>query len=244
MQISCICPTYNRAPDHLFLVEEAIESFVRQDWPNKQLIVVNDTPGQELVCDVWGVRVLNERKRIDSLGEKYNIAIEASIGDLICPWEDDDINLPWRLTECVQRLGEADYYNPHRYWFMDGGGLCHSHAMGVSHACGIFRRSAWQTVGGYPEISGAQDAEMDRKLRQQCTLSDALAPDIDRWWYIYRWGVSPVHLSGNIDHQAQYERIGERPVELNRFELRPHWRQDYVKLCSDIVKGQRSCLSQ
>ena len=32
--VSCICPTYNRPPEYQHLVEEAIESFLRQDYPN------------------------------------------------------------------------------------------------------------------------------------------------------------------------------------------------------------------
>ena len=47
--VSCICPTYNRPPRHQHLLEEAIASFLRQDYPNKELIVLNDCPGQELI---------------------------------------------------------------------------------------------------------------------------------------------------------------------------------------------------
>lgn len=225
--VSCICPTYGRAPDYLHLVEETVESFLRQDWPEKELIVLNDAPDQELVCDAPGVRVINAPERFASLGEKYNAAIAAAGGELICSWEDDDVSLPWRISLSVERLGVADYWNSGRYWFLDGGGLHSDHSMGVSHNCSIFRRSAWEHVSGYPTISGAQDAEMDRRLRRQCHVAQYEPLSIDQWFYVYRWGVSPTHLSGCKPHDVFYADVGRRPIKPGHFKLHPHWRQDY-----------------
>jgi glycosyltransferase involved in cell wall biosynthesis len=67
--VSCICPTYNRPPHHQHLLEEAIESFLRQDYANKELIVLNDCPGQELLCDAPGVRVVNAAERFPSISD-------------------------------------------------------------------------------------------------------------------------------------------------------------------------------
>jgi hypothetical protein len=46
------------------------------------------------------------------------------------------------------------------------------------------------------------------------------------WYYIYRWGISQLHMSGRYDDSA-YSEIGARPVEPGRFVLHPHWRMDY-----------------
>jgi hypothetical protein len=49
--VSCICLTYNRAPNHLHLIGEAVESYLRQTYPagyRRQLFILNDTPGQDL----------------------------------------------------------------------------------------------------------------------------------------------------------------------------------------------------
>jgi glycosyltransferase involved in cell wall biosynthesis len=229
--VSCICLTYNRPPEYQHLLEEAIESFLRQDYPNKELIVLNDCPGQVLECDAPGVRVINVSERFPTLGDKRNAAVGLARGELLAPWDDDDISLPRRLSFSVERLGDADYFNPRRYWFLDNDGLHSDHAMGVGHNASLFTRTAFEVVGGYPSISLGEDAAMDGALLARMErVVDALRgyPELERseWLYIYRWGVSPVHVSGRADEDF-YREICMRPVEEGRFRLYPHWRWDY-----------------
>jgi hypothetical protein len=230
--ISCICPTFGRPSTYQYLVEEAIESFLRQDYPNKELLVLNDCADQVLVCDAPGVRVINVRHRFESLGEKYNAAVRLAHGELLAPWEDDDISLPWRLSLSVERLGDAAYFNPRCYWFWDSDGLHFNHTMGWGHNLSLFTRSAFDAVGGYPEISGPQDAEMDSALRSKvvCVQPGANGQrplSKSEWYYIYRWGVHPWHLSSRLPYEDFYHEIGTLAVETGRFELTPHWEKDY-----------------
>jgi hypothetical protein len=230
--VSCICPTFGRSPKYQHLIEEAIESFLRQTYPNRELIVLNDCVEQELVCDDPGVRIMNVRERFPTLGEKYNAAIASARGALIAPWEDDDISLSWRLSLSVERLGNADYFNPRCHWLLDGAGLHYDHAMGYGHNLSLFTRAAFDTVGGYPAISGPQDAEMDATLRSTVTCRGQCPGEVDleksEWYYIYRWGVSPVHLSAFTSRERDsYTELGARPVQRGRFVLDPHWQVDY-----------------
>jgi hypothetical protein len=228
--VTCICPTYNRPPAHQWLVEEAIQSFLLQDYPHRELIVLNDCPGQLLTYDDPRVVIVNAGRRFRSLGEKLNAAAGLSRGELIVPWDDDDICLPWRLTRSIEILGQADYCNPSRYWYIDRDGLHGDHAMGLAHGCSIFTRRAFDLVGGYPHTTGAQDLEMHERLRTHPGVIMAHPPELTLpdWYYIYRWGVSPVHLSSRMPHGPWYEEIGRRPVTKGTFRLRPHWREDYT----------------
>jgi glycosyltransferase involved in cell wall biosynthesis len=241
--VSCICPTYGRPPDYQHLVEEAIESFLRQTYPNKELIVLNDCPGQELSCDSPGVRVVNVPERFPTLGEKYNAAIAMARGDLIAPWEDDDISLPWRLSLSVERLGDADYFNPLVCWYLDGDGLHLEPVGGYGHNLSLYTRAAFEAVDGYPLISGPQDAAMDSALRStvHCVPEgpwewEEVLPR-GEWYYIYRWGVSPSHLSAfTSDERDFYTEFGQRPVQPGRFVLHPHWRIDYEAETRTMLK--------
>lgn len=230
--VSCICPTYNRAPSRQYLLEEAIESFLRQTYPNKELIVFNDCPGQLLVCNAPGVRVINVPRRYPSLGDKYNAAIAAARGDLIAPWEDDDVSLPWRLSLSVERLGDAGYFNPKRYWLMLDTEIQGDQSTGYGHNLSLFSREAFERVGGYPPVSGAQDATMDNALLGSVECRGVPSTDqselpMAEWYYIYRWCVSPTHLSGSESPEEFYRFVGTQPIEPGRFVLQPHWREDY-----------------
>jgi hypothetical protein len=195
--------------------------------------VINDCPTQELLCNAPGVRIINHPTRFDTLGEKSNYAVTLARGDLVAPWDDDDINLPWRLSRSVELLSAADYFNPRHYWFLDGNGLHADHAMGVSHNCSLVRRTAWDALGGYGRISLGYDLEFDQKmLKSGRPVVDArgkAALPRDDWFYIYRWGVSPNHVSG-AGRESYYSEIATHPVTPGRFILTPHWRQEYDDL--------------
>jgi glycosyltransferase involved in cell wall biosynthesis/Sec-independent protein translocase protein TatA len=229
--VSCICPTYNRPPHHQHLLEEAIASYLRQDYPNKELIVLNDCPGQELICSEPGVRVVNVAERFPSIGDKHNAAVGLARGELIAPWDDDDISLPWRLSLSVERLGDADYFNPRCYWFLDNDGLHVDHSVGYAHNASLFRRAAFEEVGRYPSVPMGADAVIDAAFSRSAHVVDPLRGDKEltrsEWFYIYRWGVSPVHVSGSTAENF-YREIGKLPVVEGRFHLSPHWRRDYA----------------
>src|SRR5829696_3606941 len=233
--VSCICPTYNRPPRYQHLLEEAIESFLRQDYPNKELIVLNDCPGQELICEEPGVRVVNVAERFPSLGDKRNAGVGLARGELIAPWDDDDISLPWRLSHSVERLGDADYFNPRCYWFLDNDGF-HEKPLDLtvgyySLNMSLFRRAAFEGVGGYPSVNLGEDYALDATFSKLAHVVDPFRGDKEptrsEWFYIYRRGVSPVHICSSSD-QDFYGEIGELPVVEGRFQLSPHWRRDYV----------------
>ncbi len=229
--VSCICPTYNRPPRYQHLLEEAIASFLRQDYPNKELIVLNDCPGQELICDEPGVRVVNVAERYPSIGDKQNAAVSLARGELIAPWDDDDISLPWRLSLSVARLGDGDYFNPRSYWFLDNGGLHFDHPVGYANNASLFRRAAFEGVGGYPSVSLGADAALDAAFAGLAHAVDPLRGDKEltrgEWFYIYRWGVSPAHMSGS-GVEDFYREVGKQPIVEGCFHLSPHWRRDYL----------------
>lgn len=233
--VSCLCPTYGRPPGHLHLLEEAVESFVRQDYAGpKELLVLNDHPSQRLACAAPGVRVVNVAERLPTLGGKYNAMVRLAAYDLLCPFEDDDLSLPGRLTQAVACLGGDSYWVPGYVWFLAGGAPHHAHEQGCTHHAGVFTRAAWRAVGGYPPVSGAQDKGMDGRLRALPT-APALCRDPRDWQYVYRWGVSPVHLSGRRDCDDAYREWGDRPADPGRYEIAPRWRQDYQRLLEEAL---------
>src|SRR5271169_3418955 len=116
--VSCIMPTYNRRR----FVPEAIRLFLTQDYPKKELVVLDD--GEDNIADLIPRRPQIRYVRLDrrhSLGAKRNIACEAAHGEIIAHWDDDDWYAPWRLSRQVAEIvdGQADICGLARMLFFD-----------------------------------------------------------------------------------------------------------------------------
>ena len=116
--VSCIMPTYNR---RLFF-SRAVEYFLRQDYPERELIIVDDgtDPVSDLVPIDPRIRYLRQDRKC-SLGAKRNLACEKANGDIIAHWDDDDWIAPWRLSYQVKSLlqEKADICGLNRLLFYD-----------------------------------------------------------------------------------------------------------------------------
>jgi hypothetical protein len=267
--VSCICLTYNRAPNHLHLVGEAVESYLRQTYPadRRQLLILNDTPGQELEVrghgshylppgdQTAGVHILNLPWRFRTLGEKYLAAMGLAQGDILMWWDDDDISLPWRIERSVARLTTSppsEYYNPGGYWYLSKGGeLEYKHAMGPCFNCSAFTREGYEkglVVEFGMHLDWVLDQSFSKKLRRAPMPPLVGVPPSAtslpaEWSYIYRWGVSPEHVSSfgrNTEDEPMprrgYKARGRSPVVRGQFQITPHWKQDYSRRVVDILK--------
>jgi glycosyltransferase involved in cell wall biosynthesis len=105
--VSCIMPTFNRRK----LIPLALASFEAQDYPNKELIVVDDgtDPISDLISGLFPHHYISLRERC-SIGAKRNLACQSARGAIIAHWDDDDWYAPARLSLQVAPLlaGEAD----------------------------------------------------------------------------------------------------------------------------------------
>ena len=105
--VSCIMPTYNRRQ----FVPLAVRNFLAQDYPNRELVVIDDgsDPVADLVEGVPRVRYFRLPGRV-TIGEKRNLACELAAGSLIAHWDDDDWYSPRRLSYQTEpiRSGAAD----------------------------------------------------------------------------------------------------------------------------------------
>jgi glycosyltransferase involved in cell wall biosynthesis len=99
--VTCIMPTADR---HGF-VARSIELFLRQDYPARELLILDDgaQPVAGLVPADPRVRYVYLEQRL-VLGAKRNLACELARGALICHWDDDDWQAPHRLSAQVALL--------------------------------------------------------------------------------------------------------------------------------------------
>lgn len=142
--ISCIMPTADRRD----FVVKSIGYFLNQDYPNKELVIVDD--GDDNIRDVIPadeqIRYFRIKDKMN-LGAKRNYACELAEGSIIQHWDDDDWMAPHWLSTQVNTLTLEDadvtglkeilfynkhrnegwqyvYYGTHRQWVY-GGTLCY-----------------------------------------------------------------------------------------------------------------------
>jgi glycosyltransferase involved in cell wall biosynthesis len=99
--VSCIMPTNNRRP---FAIR-AIRYFIEQNYPNKELIIIDDGSDQiaDLVPDNAPIKYIGLDRKT-SVGNKRNLAVEDSRADIILHWDDDDWYARYRIRYQVENL--------------------------------------------------------------------------------------------------------------------------------------------
>lgn len=166
--VSCIMPTRNRRS----FVPQSIWYFLRQDYPHKELIIIDD--GEDSVADLIPADERIRYTRLDRslpLGAKRNLGCDMSHGELIAHWDDDDWMAPNRLSRQVDELTrhEAEvcglrellHYRPEagEAW------LYHYHPDNRPWVAGgtlLYHRRAW-TSNPFLEINIGEDTEFVRR---------------------------------------------------------------------------------
>jgi glycosyltransferase involved in cell wall biosynthesis len=100
-KVSCYCATYGRVN----LLEESLQSFLIQDYQGeKELIILNDFPDQTIYFNHPQVKIYNHKKKESLLGKKFNDCVKYCTGEILFPWEDDDIYLSNKISFSVNKM--------------------------------------------------------------------------------------------------------------------------------------------
>ncbi len=99
--VSCIMPTADRRR----FVPRAIHTFLNQDYPNRELVILDDGADKisDLVPDDPRIHYIPKAQK-QTLGAKRNECVKASHGDFILHWDDDDWSAPRRISYQVEAL--------------------------------------------------------------------------------------------------------------------------------------------
>lgn len=230
--VSCLCLTYGRP----HMLEEAIESFLRQDWNGKkELIVVNDYIHQEIIYSHPEVKIINLRERIKTLGEKRAYSVQQAQYDNLLPWDDDDICLPWRISETMKTLEQNQYYKCPHAWTMNNNIIEKQPGYNLYHAASAYTRWLYDKAGGYKALNGGEDADLEKRFQKVGNHEAEYWPHTilpwERLYYIYKWIHGSFHTTGcsNLNNIRVTTTKG-------KFIIKPQWHNDYVKLALDAAK--------
>jgi glycosyltransferase involved in cell wall biosynthesis len=188
--VSCIMPTRDRKE----LALRAIDYFLRQDWPERELVIVDD--GAEPLPVPQDERIRHVRlEGPATIGRKRNLGVEQSCGEIIVHWDDDDWYAPDRIRHQIEPLlaGEADIAGlTAEHFFSSAGGtfwgctpqlharmfFADVHGRSLAYA-----RKVWGRRASYPDLSLAEDARfLQAALHQGSRL--ARRPNPDKFVYV------------------------------------------------------------
>lgn len=101
-KISCLCLSLNR----LVQLKDAIRCYCDQTYPNKELVILSEGSDRFKAAIQAHIDTLNRTDirfiplggKNYTLGKLRNLSVEAAQGEVICQWDDDDLNYPERLT--------------------------------------------------------------------------------------------------------------------------------------------------
>lgn len=183
MIVSVVMASHN--PD-VRMLEAAIKSILRQTFEDFELIIVDD--GSDYALKPVVLSISND-KRIavytipnSGLGAALNYGIGKSSGKYVARLDDDDMMLPERLERQVGFMEEhpevscvgtwhydkyGDKYYPHRKFPTEHEGIV-SHLLqsrfSLAHTTLMFRRNAFDKIGGYRIPRGGQDLDLELQL--------------------------------------------------------------------------------
>jgi glycosyltransferase involved in cell wall biosynthesis len=234
MKVVCLCPTFNRA-NILWILGEAVESFLRQDYENLELLICNDTPGQILKFDHPKVRVVNLPFRFPTLGEKLRYMIGDSQADAFCRWDDDDISFPWRISMSVEKMRDSYEWRAENHWYYPRTEFSETQYPGNTHVFSIWRKEVLNFFRYPVVVSGAEDQAFNKELwKLGFPRRGELLPR-DKIFYIYRWNTGSAHLSGHPDMNEHYRILGEAPIAKGEFEISPGWKENYLEIAKNAA---------
>jgi glycosyltransferase involved in cell wall biosynthesis len=191
-EVTCILVTYNRRE----FVPQAIKYFLRQDYPEKQLIILDDGTDavQDLVPDSKDIEYIRLHRKL-SIGEKRNLGIESSQGEIILFWDDDDWYGPNRISYQVKSIREENYdatilqdgfvldLEEGKFWKCKPKLRDRMFAFGVIGGTIAFKKSLINKKIRFPAVNLAEDAELLR-LFDAAGLKFKKMPADDKFVYI------------------------------------------------------------
>lgn len=219
--VSCIMPTYNR---RLF-VPQAITYFLRQDYPNKELVIVDD--GTDTITDLIPTDERIRYIRLDqqfSVGRKRNIAVEQSRGKVIAHWDDDDWYHPSYLREVTQHLLQTRDQNAvaglssYSVYILEEAALKICQTQGIAGATLCYGKSLWEQHP-YRDVASAEDYFFLQDAKPHVLRLDKPALFI-------------------VVRHTQHTWNQERGADVNRLL---HRLKNHSKQLDDIVEGEDAC---
>lgn len=217
----CLCPTFNR----YHLLEESIQCFIDQDYPCKEMIILNDEEGVELEIEncPQNIKIYNCPTRFNSLGEKRNYLKQLCCGDYYFIWDDDDLYPSYRISESIymsQQYPEYDIIKA-KTAFISIEDKTYKIAQNHFHSQACIRKEYMEKTM-YPGKNNGED-----RVFEKSGANVGIIDVFPSFWAVLRYGMNTQHISGIADEKLAWETIGKLSTNKGRILIKPRFHHDY-----------------
>jgi glycosyltransferase involved in cell wall biosynthesis len=219
--ISVLTITYKRH----HLLEEAIESFLKQEFPPEcEMVIINDNPEVDYVYDHPRVFIINHKERFPSIAAKLEWGYKQCKYNHIYRLDDDDLLTPWALKNASIDIetnpGFDIYRSKGMYFFMHN--KFDKESSNINNG-NIYTKTYLDRIT-WPDKSGDEDADITFGHKAKIYESKL------KHTMIYRWGMNTLHISGmgkqtNEVILAQADKVLDNTKGI--IQLNPKFINDY-----------------
>lgn len=229
--ISVLTLTYQRH----HLLEEAIESYLRQDFLGEsEMVIINDSPKVDYIFEHPSIRIINLKERFTSIGKKLSFGFSQCKYDYIYRLDDDDLLTPWALRntwdDIITHSGYEIYRSDGHYSFEHNSFKAISSNVNNGN---VYSKNYISRIE-FPDSSFGEDSAITYHFNGKIYESHLGDKSM-----IYRWGMNTYHISGmgDINNEARNEwtdrivqttdKNSKKGFEEGVVILTPHFGEEY-----------------
>jgi len=240
-KVSFICTSYRRYR----CVQRIIKQYLLQDYPNKELVILNTDPEYLFTLDSSlkdeNIIVVNNHidyangKPYTNRGDICRDAVEHATGDYFMLADDDDIYLPWHIRQAVDGINRnrLDSWKPEMSFFRTRDKI--EVVRNTMEASIVVKMHRIRKIGFRSDLTGYEGISWYTQLRNERQLNEHEKYYIPS--YCFNWG-DPDELgghkqSGDIDNPDNFENHKKQSKDFSTEPLTP-CTDDIVK---DLYSG-------
>jgi hypothetical protein len=225
--ISVLTLTYQRH----HILEEAIHSFLLQNEPDSEMIVVNDSPGTFYNFSHPQVKIFNLDKRFSSISKKLEWGFKNCSFDFIYRLDDDDLLVPKGLKQSKEMIINNpgyEIYRPKSFYYFENNNFISIESN--LNSGNIYTKKYIERIQ-FGDKSWGEDYDITLGFNAKIFEDETVKT------MIYRWGMGTYHVSGmgNISNEEIFkwtDKITKNNV--GNITLNPCFNDDYYKMIDYI----------
>jgi glycosyltransferase involved in cell wall biosynthesis len=221
--ISVLTLTYKRQT----LLEEAIYSFLLQNNPTSEMVIINDHPEVEYIFNHPQIKIHNCSERFSSISEKLKWGFSQCKFDYMYRLDDDDLLAPnaIKLTEFdIKTRSWYDIYRTDKHYYFENN--LYVKIGGMVNNGNVYTKRYIDRIT-FPDKSWGEDTEITFNNGAKI-YNPNRTPTM-----IYRWGMSTYHISemGDKPTKELYKLTDMTSIKTSgKIILNPRFENDYYSM--------------